>query len=100
MQKIKSKIRTSSRPLEQLVNRCIKEDNLNIKNIKKNYPISKLHIINSRNIIKSVQCKDFYLSTKTANNCCFLLNGTTILLTKIYLKSEQIYVIGKKIFKC
>lgn len=96
MQKIKSKIRSSSRPLEQLVNRCIEEDNLNIINVKKNYPIPKLRIINDTKKIKSVQCKGFYFSTKTADNCCSLLDGTTISLTKIYFKNEQIYVTGKK----
>nr|XP_012234623.1 PREDICTED: uncharacterized protein LOC105679273 [Linepithema humile]XP_012234624.1 PREDICTED: uncharacterized protein LOC105679273 [Linepithema humile]XP_012234625.1 PREDICTED: uncharacterized protein LOC105679273 [Linepithema humile]XP_012234626.1 PREDICTED: uncharacterized protein LOC105679273 [Linepithema humile]XP_012234627.1 PREDICTED: uncharacterized protein LOC105679273 [Linepithema humile]XP_012234628.1 PREDICTED: uncharacterized protein LOC105679273 [Linepithema humile] len=96
MQKIKSKMKSSSRPLEQLVNRCIEEDNLNIINVEKIYPILKFRIINGKKKIKSVQCKDFYLSTKSADNCCSLLNGTTILLTKIYLQNEQIYVTGKK----
>lgn len=98
MQKIKSKIRSSSRPLQQLVNRCIEENKLNITTVKKIYPILKLCDINANGEkkIKSVQCKDFYLSIKAADNCCSLLDGTTISLTKIYLKNEQIYVIGKK----
>lgn len=95
MQKIKSKIKSSSRPLEQLVNRCIEEDNLNIINVEKIYPILKFRIINGKKKIKSVQCKNFYFSTKSDNNCS-LLNSTTILLTKIYLKNKQIYVTGKK----
>ncbi|KYN21546.1 hypothetical protein ALC57_06079 [Trachymyrmex cornetzi] len=98
MQKIKSKIKSSSRPLQQLINRCIEEDKLNIKNIEKNYPILKVRNsvnANDEKIIQSVQCKGFYLSTKAADNCCSLLDGT-ISLTKIYLKHEQIYVTGKK----
>lgn len=95
MQKIKSKIRSSSRPLEQLANRCI-EDNLNITNVEKIYPISKVRIINGRKIIKSVQCKGFYLNTRAADNCCSLLDDTTVSLTKIYFKNKQIYVIAKK----
>ncbi|XP_029156842.1 uncharacterized protein LOC114929464 isoform X1 [Nylanderia fulva] len=96
MQKIKSKIRSSSQPLEQLANRCIEEDNLDITNVEKIYPISKVRIINGRKIIKSVQCKGFYLSTRTADNCCSLLDGTTVSLTKIYFKNKQIYVTAKK----
>lgn len=99
MQTIKSKIRSSSRPLQQLINRCVEEDKLNITNVEKIYPIPKLcNIINANGekIIKSVQCKGFYLNTKAADNCCSLFDGTTISLTKIYFKNEQIYIIGKK----
>lgn len=94
MQKIKSRIKSSSRPLEQLVNRCKEEDNFNITNVERNYPIRKERIINGKKIIKSVQCKDFYLSTP--DNCCLLLDDTTITVTKIYFKNKQIYIIGKK----
>ncbi|XP_076546679.1 uncharacterized protein LOC117610679 isoform X1 [Osmia lignaria lignaria] len=96
MQKIKSRIRSSSRPLEQLVNRCKEEDNCNITNIERNYPILKELIINGIKIIKSVQCKGFYLSSRTADNCCLLLDGTTISIMKIYFKNKEIYIIGKK----
>jgi hypothetical protein len=99
MQKIKSKIRSSSRPLQQLINRCVEEDNLNTTNVEKIYPIPKFSNITNANggkIIKSIQCKGFCLSRKAADNCCSLLDGTTISLTKIYSKSNQIYVIGKK----
>ncbi|KAL6419243.1 hypothetical protein ACFW04_011488 [Cataglyphis niger] len=81
MQKIKSRIRSSSRPLEQLVNQLSNTNN---------------SIINGKKIIKSVQCKGFYISTRTADNCCLLLDGTTISLMKIYFKNKQIYIIGKK----
>ncbi|KAM0724656.1 hypothetical protein ACS0PU_009737 [Formica fusca] len=56
----------------------------NITNVEKNYPIPKVRIINGKKIIKSVQCKGFYLSTRTADNCCLLLDGTTISLTTIF----------------
>lgn len=98
MQKIKSKIRSSSQPLQQLINHCVEEDNLNITNIEKIYPIPKFNNIINNNvekIIKSVQCKGFYFR-KAIDNCYSLLDDTTILLTKIYSKNNQIYVIGKK----
>jgi len=99
MQKIKSKIRSLSRPLQQLVNRCIEEDNFNKTNTEQIYPIPKFCntiYANDEKIIKSVQCKGFCISTKATDNYCSLLNGATISLTKIYLKNEKIYVVGKK----
>jgi len=68
----------------------MEEDNLNVTHKEKNYPILKFSNITNANgerLIKSIQCKSFYISTKPADSCCSLLDGTTIPLTKIYLKN-------------
>jgi len=55
---------SSNRPLTQLI-RYIEDDNLDSVRKKKNYLIphfSNISNSNDKRVIKSIQCKDFYIS--------------------------------------
>ena len=63
--KIKKRIRSLNWPLKQLIHRYIEDDNLDLVRKKKNYPIphfSNISNANDKRIIKSIQCKDFYIN--------------------------------------
>ncbi|XP_031348209.1 uncharacterized protein LOC116174433 isoform X1 [Photinus pyralis] len=81
MYKIKQKLKQSGRPLQQLRNRIKEEQELPLKtDICKNYPV--IHK-DKNNCVNSLDFKHFNISTKEANNCCLLHDGSIAIITNI-----------------
>lgn len=87
MQKIKKKIRTSSKPLQQLTNRLSEESFVDTDPAIK-YPII---IYNKKNncIIKSIEYQHFSVESVHPNNCFRFKDKSVVIVNKIFKDCEN-----------
>lgn len=99
MQKLKSKLKSGARPLQQLINRITEEKHIPIKKLCKTYPVvifdSKLST-HTESVVKYVQFKNFTVKSSEPNNCIELHDGYIMDVIKILVESDNIYFVGHK----
>lgn len=100
IKKIKKKVKTSNKPLQQFVNRIHEENQLKINPEQREYPIVKFSSTGEdgegRRFIKSVEYENFFLSTKTSDNCVLLCDDNIIAVNRVFLRKNKILLYGKK----
>lgn len=108
LQKLKKKVKTCTKPLQQLVNRIYEENTLEEKTseilTKKIWPIIIYQDIpNETDIeskkIKSLQYENFILKTKKKDSYCNLTNEYTFQIEEIVSRHKDIYLTGKVYMK-
>ncbi|XP_029670053.1 uncharacterized protein LOC115239595, partial [Formica exsecta] len=103
LKKLKQMLRKSEKPLSQLNNRINENARFatNSQNIISNAPLLlkpnikhlPLGCVNSH---KQIKFKNCMLTTKSANNCCYLKDGSVFCIEYIGFKDEYPVILGKK----
>ncbi|KAL6418036.1 hypothetical protein ACFW04_011100 [Cataglyphis niger] len=103
LKKLKQMLRKSEKPLSQLNNRINENARfaINSQNIIPNAPLllkpNRKHLpLGCVNSHKQIKFKNFVLTTKFANNCCYLKNGFVFCIEYIGFKYENSVILGKK----
>ncbi|XP_070516695.1 uncharacterized protein [Cardiocondyla obscurior] len=105
MQSIKKMLMKPDKPLQQLYRRISENCHKNIEYgsiNKSNFFILKNKYfgvlpMKCTNAHRTIQFREFYLTTKKPNNCCYLKNKTIVVIVHICFNEENIpVVIGKK----
>lgn len=87
LHKVKGLVKTSSRPLHQLVNRISERNNKNpVSSYQKVYPALKSNVAGE----VYLQFSGFRVSTKKTENCCLLKDGTIAIVKKIRNEHDTI----------
>jgi len=102
MQTIKKMLRKAEKPLQQLYNR-ISEINTELITVdnESTYPIFKkkfLEILpaNCSRAHRTIQFKNFILTTKKPDNCCYLKDNTIVVIKHICYNRNTPVIIGRK----
>lgn len=103
LKKLKQMLRKTEKPLSQLYNRITEnagfQTNLanNVENaplvLKPNKKQLPLGCVNSH---KQIKLKNFTLTANSANNCCYLKDGSVFFIDFIGFKDKNPVIIGKK----
>ncbi|XP_039308985.1 uncharacterized protein LOC120356847 isoform X2 [Solenopsis invicta] len=102
MQTIKKMLRKAEKPLQQLYNR-ISEINteLKITDNESIYPILKKEFreilpANCKRAHRVIQFKDFILTAKKPDNCCYLKDNTIVVIKHICYNGDTAVIIARK----
>lgn len=103
LQKVKKKVKTSGKELQQLVNRLTEETELQKslpmrKHTETNYPIITFtgEQEMGKQIIKSLEYKEFLLNKKKKNSCIYIDDGSIVQIVNMYFENNVVYICGKK----
>lgn len=105
MQVLKNKLRKSEKPLSQINNRINEQKTNSEINDKTNTntDVSLLLKPDGRNLLlryvnshKQIKLKNFTLTTKCADNCCYLNDGSVFFVEYIGIKDKTLVILGKR----
>lgn len=90
---LKLKIKNSSKPFKQLINRINKENLYsNVKEFDKLYPI--VHYSKLKSTFTLVEFQDFTISYKKPNNVCLLKDNSILIVKKILMSNKILNFCG------
>ncbi|XP_067214679.1 uncharacterized protein [Linepithema humile] len=102
MQTIKKMLRKAEKPLQQLYNRISKINaELKITDNESIYPILKKKFreilpANCKRAHRVIQFKDFILTAKKPDNCCYLKDNTIVVIKHICYNGDTAVIIARK----
>lgn len=107
MQTVKRMIRKHANPLQQIHRRLFEKQHLQNKNLDiLQYPLLKYPIVSQLPLgchseHRILQFRNFQLSTKRPDNCCFMNDETIVMIKHIGLMENMIVVLGRQFLnKC
>lgn len=95
MYQIKQKLKTSGKPLNQIINR-INEANILDNSLVTNQNYPRIHFASSNTQkLKLVEFPNFSMSNKASNNCCVLKNKNIAIVEELFIQNKKIFMTYK-----